>query len=260
MKTVRIFHCIPLLLALLLPISFVQADQDLQSDETGLRILLFSQTTGFRHKSIPAGISAIEKLAQENGFAVDQTEDPARFSTEGLAPYDVILFLNTNGTLFNNDQRKALENFIQEGGGYVGVHSASATEYDWEWYRQLVGAHFSTHPKIQPATIVVENQTHLSTAHLPERWERIDEWYNFRSNPREEVHVLLSLDPESMEGSTMEGDHPIAWYREFDGGRTWYTGLGHTDESYQDPAFLKHLLGGILWVASKESVSSAQKN
>ncbi|HLS28009.1 MAG TPA: ThuA domain-containing protein [Opitutales bacterium] len=258
MKTVWLRCGAFLLLATALLIHPAKADPNIQSDEPAFRVLLFSHTTGFRHRSIPAGIAAVEKLAQENNFSVDPTEDPARFSGENLSRYDVVLFMNTNGTLFNDDQRVALKQFIQNGGGYVGVHSASATEYDWDWYRQLVGAHFSTHPKIQPATIVVENHNHLSTAHLPKRWERVDEWYNFRSNPREEVNVLLSIDTESMNGSEMNGDHPIAWYREFDGGRTWFTGLGHTDEAYQEPAFLKHLLGGILWAADRETESSFQ--
>ncbi len=220
-------------------------------NEKSFRALVFSYTTGFRHKSIPEGIAAVKKLGREHRFSVDATEDPAWFTGDRLRSYDVVIFMNTNGTLFTEEQRAALQEFIQAGGGYVGVHSAAATEYEWDWYRRLVGAHFRNHPKVQPAVIVVEDKDHVSTRHLPDRWERVDEWYNYRTNPREEVDVLLSLDTASYEGSGMPDDHPIAWYREFDGGRTWYTGLGHTKEAYEEPAFLKHLLGGILWAAGK---------
>lgn len=217
--------------------------------EEQFRVLVFSYTTGFRHGSIPAGIAAVEKLGRENGFEVDRTEDPERFTKKSLSRYAAIVFMNTNGTLFNDEQREALQDYIRGGGGYAGVHSASATEYDWDWYRDLVGAHFRNHPKVQPAVVKVEDVGHRSTCHLADRWERTDEWYNFRTNPRENVRVLLSLDTASMEGSKMEEDHPLAWFHEFDGGRSWYTALGHTNESYEDPNFLKHLLGGILWAA-----------
>src|SRR5690606_27693934 len=206
------------------------------------RVLVFSYTTGFRHKSVPAGIAAVEKLGRENGFGVDKTEDPKAFTEENLAKYAAVVFMNTNGTLFDEGQRAALTAYIRAGGGYVGVHSASATEYDWDWYRELVGAHFDKHPKVQPAVVQVENREHVSTRHLPERWEHTDEWYDFRRNPRHATNVLLSLDTETMEGSTMDGDHPLAWYREFDGGRTWYTALGHTNECYEEANFLEHLL------------------
>lgn len=220
-------------------------------EEESFKVLIFSYTMGFRHGSIPAGIAAVEKLGDEHGFGVDKTEDPRRFTRDALAPYAVIIFMNTNGTLFTDEQREAFAGYIRSGGGYVGVHSAAATEYESDWYRQLMGAHFRNHPKVQPAVIDVEDPEHPSTSHLPGRWERVDEWYNFRSNPRPDVQVLLSLDTESMNGSAMEGDHPLAWFREFDGGRSWYTALGHTNESYEDPAFLKHLLGGILWAAGE---------
>lgn len=240
------------LFACLLTLSAIAggSPSDEQSDQADLRVLVFSHTTGFRHKSIPEGIVAVETLGRKHGFLVDKTEDPANFTSEKLSKYAAVVFMNTNGTLFDDEQRLAFTEYIRGGGGYVGVHSASATEYEWDWYRRLVGAFFKTHPKVQPAVIVVEDQEHVSTRHLPERWEHTDEWYNFRKNPRAKTRVLLSLDTSSMEGSTMEEDHPLAWYHAFDGGRAWFTALGHTKECYSEPLFLKHLLGGIQWAAN----------
>ena len=210
-------------------------------------ILVFSRTAGFRHSSIPDGIAAIVEIGEEEGFTVVATEDPGRFTDDGLAGYDGVIFLNTTGDVLDDEQQAAFERFIAKGRGYVGVHSAADTEYDWPWYGQLVGAYFKSHPRIQPADVVVEDAAHPSTAHLPERWNRTDEWYNYRDTPRPNVRVLLHLDTSTYEGSTMPDDHPTAWCHEFGGGRAWYTGGGHTSESFTDPAFRDHLLGGILW-------------
>jgi cytochrome c len=209
--------------------------------------LVFSKTAAFRHGSIPVGIEAISQLGAENGFTVTATEDARVFSQRGLARYEVVVFLSTTGDVLNARQQAAFERYIQRGGGYAGIHAASDTEYDWPWYGELVGAYFSGHPAIQDATIDVEDHTHASTAHLPDRWERRDEWYNFRSNPRDDVHVLASLDEDSYDpgSGAMGDDHPTAWCHVYDGGRSWYTGGGHTNESYAEPAFLQHLLGGI---------------
>ncbi len=236
--------------AMLIPLVEVAANEE---EDEEFSVLVFSRTEGFRHGSIPAGIEAIRELGEENGFAVEATEDPGVFTEESLAQYAAIVFLNTTGTIFDAEQREALQGYIRSGGGYVGVHSAADTEYDWPWYGELVGAWFRSHPRTQDAVIHVENNTHPSTQHLSEQWERRDEWYNFRRNPREHVEVLMALDTGSFEGSTMEEDHPIAWYHEFEGGRSWYTGGGHTDESYGEPDFRQHLLGGIRWAAGKEN-------
>lgn len=245
-------------LAAALPVTFAAAwlspaapASAAESGDAGFAVLVYSQTEGFRHGSIPAGIEAVKALGGEHGFQVDATEDSGAFTPENLENYAAIVFLNTTGTLFDEEQRAALKGFIRGGGGYAGIHSAADTEYDWEWYGELVGAYFQSHPHIQEADVIVENADHPSTRHLSERWERRDEWYNYRRNPREDVEVLLSLDTDTFEGSEMTGDHPIAWYREFDGGRTWYTGGGHTNESFSEPDFLKHLLGGILWAAGE---------
>ncbi|MDF2849218.1 MAG: hypothetical protein K0R97_3200, partial [Oerskovia sp.] len=209
--------------------------------------LIFSKTAGFRHDAIPAGITAIEKLGTENGFTVDVTEDAADFNDANLAQYEVVIWLSTTGDVLNTEQQASFERYIANGGGYAGVHAASDTEYDWPWYGGLVGAYFSGHPQNQDATIKVEDGVHPSTAHLPSRWDRHDEWYNFRTSPRDKVHVLASLDETSYDAGSakMGSDHPIAWCQTYEGGRSWYTGGGHTQASYTEPNFVEHLLGGI---------------
>ncbi|MEU0075815.1 ThuA domain-containing protein [Streptomyces sp. NPDC006332] len=211
----------------------------------GPRVLVFSKTAGFRHDSIPAGIAAIRELGDSDGFKVDATEDAGVFTTRTLRRYDAVVFLSTTGDVLDPAQQRAFEGYIHRGGGYVGVHAAADTEYDWEFYGGIAGAYFQSHPAIQPATMTVEDGAHPATSGLPRAWERTDEWYNYRSNPRGRVHVLASLDESSYTGGTMNGDHPIAWCQTYQGGRAFYTGLGHTKESYAEPAFLRHLLGGI---------------
>ncbi|WP_028659402.1 ThuA domain-containing protein [Nocardioides insulae] len=214
-------------------------------------VLVFSRTAGFRHSSIPTGIAAIEKLGAEHGFEVTATEDPTVFTDEGLADYEAVVWLSTTGDVLDEEQQGAFERYIQAGGGYVGVHAASDTEYDWPWYGGLVGAYFNGHPAQQTATIKVSPGLNPATRRLPKRWTRFDEWYNFRNYTRGSVRVLARLDERTYDaGPTAMGhDHPIAWCHRYDGGRAFYTGLGHTEESYSEPEFLAHLLGGIEQVA-----------
>lgn len=212
------------------------------------KVLLFTKTAGFRHASIPDAITAFQQLAATNNFSVTNTEDSAVFSDANLAQFRVVVFLMTTGDILNSSQEAAFEKFIQAGNGYVGVHSASDTEYGWPWYGNLMGAYFEGHPAPAPATIRVEDLNHPSTSFLPADWVRTDEWYNFQTNPRMNVHVLARLDESTYGGGTM-GDHPIAWCHEYDGGRAWYTAGGHTPESYSEPLFRQHLLGGILYAA-----------
>jgi type 1 glutamine amidotransferase len=208
-------------------------------------VLVFSKTAAFRHDSIPQGIAAIEALGTEHGFAVESTEDAARLSDAVLPRYKAVVFLSTTGDILDADQKAAFERYIRSGGGFVGIHSASDTEYGWPWYGRLVGTWFASHPQIQHATVHVANPDHPSTKGLPRSWERTDEWYNFRSNPRDTVQILVTLDEATYSGGAMGGDHPIAWCQEVDGGRSWYTAMGHTKESYAEPLFRLHLLGGI---------------
>jgi type 1 glutamine amidotransferase len=213
-------------------------------------VLAFSRTTGFRHDSIPVAIELLQRLGANHGFDVTATEDPGVFTDGSLSQFKVVVFLLTTGTVLDADQKAAFERFIGHGGGFVGVHSAADTEYSWPWYGQLLGAWFRTHPAVQEATIKVEDALHPSTAELPNPWVRTDEWYDFRTNPRGSVHVLLTVDETTYKGGGMGADHPIAWCHEFGGGRSWYTALGHSKESYtSDHAFATHLLGGIAWAS-----------
>jgi uncharacterized protein (TIGR03437 family) len=213
------------------------------------RALVFSRTTGFRHDSIPDGIVAIRQLGQQNNFDVDATEEASAFNDANLARYQTVVFLSTTGDVLDANQQSAFERYIRNGGGFVGVHSATDTEYDWAWYGGLVGAYFQTHPAIQPGRIKVEDNSHPSTSSLPAVWERTDEWYDFRLNPRGRVKVLATLDETSYQGGGMGADHPIAWCQLYGGGRSWYTAGGHTKESYSEPLFRQHLLGGVQFTA-----------
>jgi cytochrome c len=215
------------------------------------RVLVFTKTMGFRHESIPSAIAAIRGLGAANGLTVEASEDSAVFTDASLTRYDAVVFLMTTGDVLEESQQRAFERFIRRGGGFAGVHSAADTEYGWTWYGGLVGAYFKNHPQVQRATVRVVGRRHPSTARLPRSWARTDEWYNFARNPRPSVHVLATLDETSYSPGpgAMGADHPIAWWHSYQGGRAWYTAGGHTLESYSEPLFRRHLLGGIRYAA-----------
>lgn len=210
------------------------------------QVLVFSKTAGFRHDAIPAGIQAIRELGAANNFSVTATEDAQALTN--LGAYKAVVFLNTTGDALNDTQQAAFQSYIDGGGGYVGVHAAADTEYGWPYYEQLVGAYFRSHPAIQQATVKNENRAHAATAHLGQTWTRTDEWYNYRASPRAQVKVLQSLNEGSYTGGDM-GDHPITWCHPQGQGRSFYTGLGHTIESYADQNYRRLLLGGIRYAA-----------
>ncbi|MFG1602959.1 ThuA domain-containing protein [Actinoplanes sp. NPDC049265] len=214
-------------------------------------VLVFSKTAGFRHDSIPAGIQLVRDLGAANSFTVTATEDAGAFTTANLANYEAVVFMSTTGDVLNASQQTAFESYIRGGGGYVGVHAAADTEYDWPFYGELVGAWFDSHPAIQQATIRTQDRAHPATAQLPQAWNRTDEWYNYRTNPRSTAHVLSTLDESTYSGGNMGGDHPITWCKTLSGGRSFYTGTGHTQESYADPTFRQQLLGGIRYAAKR---------
>jgi cytochrome c len=218
-----------------------------------LHVLVFSATAGYRHASIPDGIAALTTLAGQRGWTLTATEDATQFQDSVLSMLDVIVFLSTTGDVLDTDQQAALVRYVQSGKGWVGIHSASDTEHDWPWYGGLVGAYFQSHPDIQQAAIHVEDPTFPATSGLPDPWVRTDEWYAFTSNPRGRVHVLLSLDEDSYApgDSGMDGDHPIAWYQVYEGGRSFYTALGHTSESYQEPLFVAQLAEAVEWAGGR---------
>lgn len=215
------------------------------------RVLVFSKTAGFQHESIPQGIAAVQKLGAENGFRVDTTSDATLFNEDSLKNYAAVIFMSTTGDVLNHYQEAAFERFIQAGGGFVGVHAAADTEYDWGWYGRMMGGYFLTHPgiqdsfpNVQPGVLTVVNKDHISTKGLPEQWNKVDEFYSFKKMDST-INVLLTIDENSFKGGYMNGNHPMAWYHEYDGGRAWYTNLGHTKETFSEAPFLQHLLGGI---------------
>jgi hypothetical protein len=213
---------------------------------------VFAKTAAFRHASIPAAITALRTLGRTHGAWLDFTEDASVFTPGNLSRYAAVIFLLTTGTVLDGAQASALEGYIHAGGGYVGIHSASDTEYSWPWYGGLVGAYFDRrhgHSSVVSATVHVVDPATPSTCMLPASWVRTDEWYNFATNPAGSVQVLLTVDESTYRGGVMGADHPIAWEHAYDGGRAWYTAMGHTTQSYAEPLFLAHLWGGIVYAA-----------
>lgn len=240
--SLRIFFLLPVL-----SLVFLSASAKHQK-----RILVFSKTAGFRHgSSIAKGKEALMLMGKQNNFLVDTTEDASVFNKKTLKKYDAVVFLSTTGNIFNEEQQTAFEQYLHSGKGFVGIHAASDTEYDWPWYGRLVGGYFASHPKQQNATLHVTDEKHISTQHLPKTWNRFDEWYNFK-NLNNNVKVLLTIDETSYEGGKNGSYHPMAWYHNYEGGRVFYTALGHTDASYKEEAFLKHVLGGIRYALGKK--------
>lgn len=214
------------------------------------QVLVFTKTNGYRHESIPDGIEALKKLGSENNFEINASEDSLIFTRQNLKKYDAIIFLNTTGTILGKDQKSAFEKYIQKGGGFVGVHAATDCEYGWPWYVKMVGANFKSHPDQQTAILNTTKLPHAATSYLPASWQRKDEWYNFKNiNPN--IKVILTIDETSYKGGENGAFHPMAWYHEYENGKVFYTALGHTKESYQEPLFLQHLAAGILYSMKK---------
>ncbi|WP_416978308.1 ThuA domain-containing protein [Streptomyces sp. T028] len=209
------------------------------------RLLVYTRTTAYRHDSIPDAVTAVQAL---DGFTVDHSEDPAALEAP-LDGYAAVVFLSTSGEVLTPAGRERLAGYVGSGGGFVGVHAAACTEYDWPYYGELLGARFDRHPDYQPGKAVIEDHGHPATRHLPTVWDFTDEWYDFRASPRGRVRVLAGADESSYEGGGMGADHPLVWCREEGAGRVFYTALGHASEAYRDPDFLAHLRGGIAWAA-----------
>lgn len=223
------------------------------------KVLIFSKTMGYQHQSIPAGIAAIQKLGAENGFQVDTTKNAANINEENLNQYAAVIFLSTTANVLDQYQEADFERYIQAGGGFVGIHAAADTEYEWGWYNRLVGGYFADHPgindpnpNVQAGVVNVVDGSNASTSFLPADWERTDEWYSYKKM-YDGVNVLLTLDEASYQGGLDMGTHPIAWYHDYDGGRAFYTGGGHTNESFEEDLFLKHLLAGLQYAMGDNS-------
>jgi len=249
MKPIRLF------LFALCSTLFINAQDDSKAEDTPKTpelVLIFSKTTGYRHESIEKGVRTLRQLGRENGFIVLQTETSSDFNPQNLKNYKLVVFLSTTLEVLNDTQQAAFENYIKGRGSFLGIHAAADTEYDWTWYGKLVGGYFDSHPPgVHEAKIEVVDKEHSSTVHLSDSWMRTDEWYNYKNlNPN--VSVLLNLDEKTYKGGTNGENHPIAWYHEFDGGRAFYTGGGHTETSFDEPDFRQHLLGGIEWCLGRK--------
>ena len=242
------------LLPLFLCFFFVGMAQQVQSNLDD-QVLVFTKTSGFRHESIETGVALIEKLGKQHNFKVTHTEDSLAFNKENLKKYKMVLFLSTTNDVLGPSGQKALQDFMHNGGSFMGIHAATDTEFNWPWYGRMIGAYFVDHPNnpnVRKAEIQVIDAEHASTKMLPSAtWIRKDEWYNYR-DISEHIRVLLNLDESTYEGGTNGAHHPIAWYHEFEGARVFYTGGGHTKESYSEPLFVAHLLGGINYCLKRD--------
>ncbi|MCE7073339.1 ThuA domain-containing protein [Dyadobacter sp. CY327] len=244
------------LLLSMLALSFCLTFQSADAQTPKVNVLVFSKTASFRHESIAAGKTALTKMAKEKGFGVSFTEDASQFNEPNLKKYNTVVFLNTTGDVLTNEQQVAFERYIQAGGGYTGIHAATDTEYDWPWYGQLAGAYFLDHPMIpsnvQKGKFIVTEKNHWATQGMPDEFERTDEFYSFKDiSPN--IKIVLKIDEKSYTGGKNPDFHPMGWYQEFDGGRSFYTAMGHTDETFSDPLFLNHLYAGIKYTAGGDS-------
>ena len=223
-------------------------------------VLLFTKTADWHHDSVAAGVTAIQELAKLHDFKVFWTDDAKRhINDKELAKYKVVIFLLTTGDVLNDEQQAAFERYIRAGGGFVGIHSASDTEYDWAWYTKMVGYMFHIHPAVQTATIKVEDYNFPGMDRFAKRFLATEEWYEFGPRLSDNLKFLLSVDKKTYkpaakwadkEGKGMGDFHPISWYHEYDGGRAFYTALGHLSATYSDAAFMHHVYGGIYWAAT----------
>ncbi len=249
MKTKSTF-LIPALCLILLSFSSKAQNQ--------FEVLIFAEDDGYHLDNIPTVIEAFKSLSRQHSFGLEWAMDPEIFTSEDMAEFDVVVFLNADGDPFSEEQRAGFKKFINEGGGYVGIHGASTTKDKWPWYDQLVGRVFTDHPPVQTGILKVVEPDFPATWHLKKKWMWTDEWYNFSKAKVDDLNILLQVDESSYDvgmgygnpESAMGDFHPIAWYHEFDGGRAFYSALGHIPESFQDKNHLDFLYGGIYWAAT----------
>jgi type 1 glutamine amidotransferase len=216
------------------------------SNSNQSKILVFFKTIPYFHESIPMGINAIRKLGEQHGFGVDATNIASDFTLNNLQQYSAVVFLSTTGEVFNTEQQTAFQSYYRTGKGFVGIHAAADTEYTWPWYNGLLGGYFGSHPsQLQNATLNIVDQNFIATKHLPKQWKRFDEWYNFQKTHWDKVNVLITIDETSYYGGDQGKVHPMSWYQNYDGGRSFFSQLSHQIDSYLDTVFLQYLLGGI---------------
>lgn len=232
-----------------------------QKNDT-MNIVVMTKTDGFRHDNITVAVEALINLARENNWRLHHTEDSLYFNQQNLDTLDLVIFLQTIGDIFDDHQRKNIQEFVENGGGLLTIHTGTITENNWPWFSEMMGAKFIGHPPVEKGKLIIEDRTHPATSFLPDSvWIMEDEWYSFDRNPRDEVHVLISIDESSYDVDNNEwfpgvnqrmGDHPLVWYRYSGKGRVFQTALGHPKELYSDSLFLKHIQGAILWTAGRE--------
>jgi type 1 glutamine amidotransferase len=242
-----------ILLAVVLMIATIELEAQKQ-----FKALVITTTRGWHHESLHAGFIALQQMAARNYFDLKLFEDNNSFTDEKLQDIQVIIFLNTTGNVFDSAQQKVMERFIQSGRGYVGIHSASDTEYDWEWYTKLVGRMFVIHPAIQTAKLQVLDKSFPGLKDL-DGLQMTEEYYQFTPEKISGLHYILGVDETTynpkadwkrVKGDGMGEMHPLAWYHEYDGGRSFYTALGHVPSTFSNQAFLDHLYAGIFWAAT----------
>jgi len=225
-------------------------------------VLIYTKNgKGFVHKNIPDSVKCLEKICKENNWTFEATDDASVFTKEKISTFDVLVFSNTNNKTFDTEeQKKVFQAYIRSGGGFVGIHSACGSERDWPWFWANLGGKFLYHPVIQPFDLKVVDKKNPSTAHLGDIWKWKDDECYFLNELNPGIHVLLAVDLRSVDddgkkkypGRTFGDYFPLSWCQEFDGGRQWYTALGHKSEHYKDENFVRHLTGGIRWVISKD--------
>ncbi|MCW0482089.1 ThuA domain-containing protein [Gaoshiqia sediminis] len=245
-----------LLVVLLANSAFTQENKELPPPQ--LSVLVFSKTSGFRHNSIANGLKMMSELAQENNWNLTATENSKLFTTDFLMNFDVVVFLNPTGDVLNNNQQKAFTSFLNTGKGFVGIHAAADCEYDWDWFGKLNGAYFLTHPPAQEGTVIFEDTNHpaMEVFKGMKSYTTFDEWYSFKANPREKVHVLARLDESSIKIADNDkwkmGDHPLIWWQEYDNIRSFYTVFGHTPEAFDDVKVKKHISDAVEWAGKRK--------
>ncbi len=223
---------------------------------TEFDVLVFTKTNGYRHESIEAGVASIRDLGKKHNFSVDHTEDSTRFSDSGLAKYEAIVFLSTTGDVLGDAEEAAFEKFIRAGKGYVGIHAAADTEYDWPFYREVVGRQFVQHPQHQTGTVYTIKQDFPGMEGFGDSLSLYEEWYEYTVPYNTDLKYLMRLDTNTVETNGYKGKcvmgvfHPLAWFHEPAGGRAFYTGIGHMDDTFILPAFQQHLSAGIRWAAT----------
>ena len=244
--------------SLLIFFSFTMCAQEKEQEfEKPAHVLVFSKTAGFRHESLSSGIKMLFDLSQSQNWVITATEESSAFNPEILSGFDVVVFMNPTGDALNADEQMAFENFMKTGKGMVGIHSAADFEYEWPFYGELIGGYFKTHPPAQTGTVIFENFEHPAMKPFKgmESYTTFDEWYTFRENPRSKVNVLATLDESSIKKYDNDdwrmGDHPLIWWLEKDGMRSFYTGFGHTHEAFQDEKIKEHIKNAINWAAKR---------